>query len=234
MIFGRLAASYYAFKGNLEYQKGNVQESINYLSKAYKTRKAKTLVVTAYGYVLLKSGYLEESIKIFKEQLSSTSISNSDRFNVKANYALALWKDDKMDEAIALYEEILPYYKTTNIYGSLGFLYILKGDLEKALKFNLDAYDYNNTNGVILDNLGQSYYLLGEYEKAEEIYIKLMALNPKFPEAYYDFALVYEKLGNTEKCIEKLRNALVYKTNFLSAITTEQIEAKLAEVENLS
>ncbi|ACL77499.1 tetratricopeptide repeat protein [Ruminiclostridium cellulolyticum] len=232
MLFGRFRSSIYLFKANSAYQKGNTQEAINLLEKAYKTESAKAVVVTTYGYLLLKEGHLDESLKIFKEQLNSTSkISDNDLYSLKANYALALWKNGELDRAIAIYEEIFPNYKSTNVYGSLGYLYILKGNVEKALEFNLEAMEYNNTGAVILDNLGQTYYMMGEYTKAEEIFKKLMALGPKFPEAYYDYALVLEKLGEKESCIENLKTALNYKPNFLSGVTVEQIQEKLNQVE---
>ena len=231
MAFGKFLSKIYAIKAGSAYRNGNVQETLDWLEKAYKTGCAQTNVVTTYGYVLLKYGKLEEAINVIQKQLSSKKLSNSDCYNIKSNYALALWKKGQLDDAISLYEEIIANFKTTNNYGSLGYLYNIKGNLEKALSFNLEAYDYNNSNGVIMDNLGQTYYLLGELEKANEIFKKLMDLNPKFPEAFYDYALVYEKMGNKEKCIEKLRNALLYKPNFLSAITIEDIEKRLEEME---
>jgi tetratricopeptide (TPR) repeat protein len=176
--------------------------------------------------MLLKYGKLEEALSIFTQQLTSSNLSDEDRFNVQSNYALALWKKGQLDDAIALLEKVIFKYKNTNNYGSLGYLYNLKGDLEKALNFNLEAYDFNNTNGIILDNLGETYYLLNDLENADKIFKELMALDPKFPEAFYDYALVYEKLGDKEKCIEYLKKAMLYKPNFLSAITAEDIENK--------
>lgn len=231
MLFGNFASRIYTLRANIAFQKGNVQETTAMLEKAYKTGQAKARTVTTYGYVLLKYGKLDESMKIFTEQLTSTKLSTKERLNAKSNYALALWKKGQLDEAISINEEIITNYKHTIIYGSLGYLYNLKGDLEKALKFNLEAYNYNDSNGVILDNLGQTYYLLGNLENADEVFKKLMNLNPKFPEAFYDYALVLEKMGDKEKCIEMLKNALQYKPNYLSAITIEDIESKLEEVE---
>ncbi len=231
MIFGKFAAQKYTIKANLAFQKGDVQEAIDLLSKAYKTGSAKVSVVSTYGYMLLKYGKLEEALSIFTQQLNSSNLSDEDRFNVQSNYALALWKKDQLDDAISLLEKVISKFKNTNNYGSLGYLYNLKGDIEKALKFNLEAYDYNSTNGIILDNLGETYYLLGDLENADKVFKELMALDPKFPEAFYDYALVYEKLGDKEKCIEYLKKAMQYKPNFLSAITTEDIEDKLAEIE---
>ncbi len=231
-MFGKFKSPIYVIKANSAYQKGNIQEALNYLEKACNTGSAKPGIVTTYGYLLLKEGHLDESLKVFKGLINSTSkISDNDLYSLKSNYALALWKNGELDRAISLYEEIFPYYKNTIIYGSLGYLYILEGNLEKALKFNQEAMEYNSTGAVILDNLGQTYYMMGEYEKADEIFKKLMALSPKFPEAYYDYALVLEKLGDKERCIENLKNALNYKPNFLSGVTVEQIQDKLKQVE---
>lgn len=231
MIFGSFAAKIYSFKANVAYNQGNTQEAAVFLEKAYRTGKAKPNMVLSYGYIILKQGRLSEALKVFEEQLASPRLKKLERLNAKANYALALWKNNRLNEAIALLEEILPHFKNTNVYGSLGFFYILLGDLEKALEFNLQAYEYNSTGGVILDNLGQTCYLMGDYEKAHKYYKELMALNPKFPEAYYDYALLLEKTRDREKAVENLKIALQYKTNFLSAITNEDIENKLAELE---
>ena len=231
MIFGKLSAQIYVIKANLAFQKGNAQEVLDLLGKAYKTGSAKASVVSTYGYMLLKHGRLEEAMSIFTELFNCSKLSATEKFDVQANYALALWKKDQLDEAITLLEKVIASYKNTNIYGSLGYLYNLNGNLDKALKFNLEAYDYNNTNGIILDNLAETYFLLGDFENADKVFKELMALNPKFPEAFYDYALVLEKMGDREKCIEYLNKAMQFKPHYLSAITSEDIENKLKEME---
>ncbi len=231
MIFGKISAQIYVIKANLAFQKGNTQEVLDLLGKAYKTGSAKASVVSTYGYMLLKHGRLEEAMSIFTEQFNSSKLSDNEKFDLQANYALALWKKGQIDKAISLLEKVIASYKNSNIYGSLGYLYNLSGNLDKALEFNLEAYDYNSTNGIILDNLGETYYLLDELENADKVFKELMALNPKFPEAFYDYALVFEKIGDTEKCIDYLNKAMQYKPNYLSAITAEDIENKLKELE---
>lgn len=231
MLFGKMKCIYYMIKANKAYAADTPEEAANWLGRAYNTGAAKPTTVTTYGYLLLKQGRLDEAMEVFENQLRSNNTSNNEYYNIQSNYALGLWKQGKLDEAIAALEKIIPNYKTTNIYGSLGYLYNLKGNLDKALSFNLEALEYNNTNTVILDNLGQTYYLLGEQKKAEETYSRLMSLNPKFPEAYFDYALVLEKSGDRNKCIEMLKNAQKYKINYLSAVTKEDIDSKLAELE---
>jgi len=232
-LFEKIKSFYFVIKANKAHASGDNEGVINWLERAYKSGAAKPNVVTTYGYILLKNGRLDDAMKVFEEQMKSPKISNNDLYNVQSNYALGLWKQGKLDEAIALLEKVIDKYKNTNIYGSLGYLYNLKGDLEKALKFNLEAFDYNSTGAVIVDNLGQTYYLMGDQEKALETFNKLMELNPKFPEAYYDYALALEKQGDIEKAIEMLKKAQEFKINYLSAIAKDDIDEKLAELQSL-
>lgn len=55
-----------------------------------------------------------------------------------------------------LYEEA----PNGRIYQTLGFAYILEGDLKKALSFNLEAMDYDENDAVVLDNLATTYLAL--------------------------------------------------------------------------
>ncbi len=227
-MFAKIKSIIYMIKSSRAHAQGNELDTLHWLEKSCRTGAAKPSIVTTYGYLLLKNGRLEEAMKVLADQLRSPSLSNMDVYVAQSNYALGLWKQGKLDKAIAMLEKTIPHYKNTNVYGSLGYLYNLQGDLEKALAFNLEAKDYNATGPVILDNLGQTYYLMGDQEKATEVFEKCLSLNPQFPEAYYDYALVCEKLGNIEKSIELLNKAKSYKINFLSAISKEDIDKKLA------
>lgn len=222
-------AGIFAFLGSINYSKGDVDNAINWFDKAHKTGKAKPRTVTSYAYLLLKSGKLEESEKVLNKLLES-KLHTDDEMYAKSNLALVLWKKGRLDGAVAMLEEVIKSFKTSTIYGSLGYLLILKGDLDRALAFNLEAYEYNSSNTVILDNLGQTYYLKGDYDKAEEIYSKLMSSNPTFPEAYYNYGLVLVKKGSTKKALETMQKALHYKLSFLSTVTREEIESAIDEI----
>ena len=57
-----------------------------------------------------------------------------------------------------------------------------------------------------------------------------MEMKPTFPEAFYDYALLMEALGDKTAALEALDKALYCKVSFLSDITREKIENKLAEL----
>ena len=220
---------FYKLIANINYGKGDMDKSLYWYSKAYEINKAKAGTAITYAYLLLKGGNIEESEKVFKH-IFELNLGQDEKMLAKSNYALLLRKKGDLDGAVNVLEEVTESYKTTTTYGSLGYLLILKGDLDRALEFNLEAYDYNDKNPIILDDLGQTYYLRGEQDKAVEIYEKLMPLSPSFPSAYYNYGLVLLKNGDYDKALENMEKALNFKFSPLSAIKKSEIEAKIEEI----
>ncbi len=214
--------------GSRKYSLGQTEDALNWFKKAYDTKKAGPRVIVSYGYLLLKSAQLEKAEEVLRQVLNSKAASGDITYT-KSIFALVLWKKGELDAAADMLLEVIQTYRTTSVYGSLGYLLILKGDLEKALQFNLEAYDYNSSDKVIQDNLGQNYYMLGMYDKSREIYEALMDKEPAFPEPYFNYGLLLEKLGEPEKALESMKKALEYKFSYLSSIRKEDVEAKIRE-----
>lgn len=222
-----------AMIGRISYAKGDMDKAIKWYRKAASMQGASPDTIISYCYLLLKNGQTDEPERILDDFMRRLSISEEKKMLAKSVKALITWKRGNLDEAISMLEEIIEKLETSNIYGSLGYLLILKGDLDKALEFNLKAYDYNNSHDVILDNLGQTYYLRGEYDKSLEIYQKLMSKDPKpsFPEAYYNYGLLLLATGKREEALEKMKQSLNYKISFLSTIDEDRIRKKIDEIE---
>lgn len=222
-------ASVYTLFGSRNYSLGKTEQALKWFSQAYSTGKALVRSSSSYAYILLKSGETIKAEEILQKLLKDNSTSEDVPY-VKSILALAIWKKGDIDTAAAMLEEVIETYKTTSVYGSLGYLLILKGDLEKALQFNLEAYEYNSTDKIILDNLGQNYYLLGLYDKSREIYEPFVRKAPTFPEPYYNYGLLLVKMGETETALDMMKKALNYKFSYLSSISREEIEAKIQEI----
>ncbi|HEX2944508.1 MAG TPA: tetratricopeptide repeat protein [Clostridia bacterium] len=220
----------YSMKGSKAYSQGMTDEAVKWFGKAFATKKASVRTSVSYAYILLKSGELEKADDTMKQILKNNQ-NSPDLPYIKSIMALVLWKKGKVDKAVEMLEEVIQVYKTTSVYGSLGYLLILKGDLEKALQFNLEAYSYNSSDKIIQDNLGQNYYLLGMYDKANEIYKPLIEKAPRFPEPYYSYSLLLLATGHRDEALDYMKKALDYKFTFLSTISREEIEAKIKEVE---
>jgi len=65
------------------------------------------------------------------------------------------------------------------------------GDPEGAIKLYLEALEIRPIDTLILNNLGDVYYSIGEYEKSEGMYLEIIKNNPKWINAYRDLANIY-------------------------------------------
>lgn len=222
--------NFYAYIGKISYMRGEMEKAFKWMERAYKNPRSSVASKISYGYLLLKTGHLDKAEKVFNS-MPYSQLKPDAKMLLKSNKALVHWKKGEIDEAVELLEEVNEKYKNTTNYGSLGYMYIVKGDLDKALQFNLEAYDYNDTDNIIQDNLGQTYYVCKEYEKSAEIYEKLIKTDPAFPEPYYYYGNVLVELGKVQEGLETLKKALKYNFSYLSSVTKEEVENRINELE---
>jgi len=222
----------YFIRGKIQYGKGNLDEAVKLLGKAVKNGKASVDAMASYGFLLFKTGHLQEAEEVLVKAVKRSSTADQTNY-AKSNLALVLWKKGNLDEALTMLKEVISEYKTTAVYGSLGYLAIEKGDLDYAMKINLEAYDYNSDDPIILDNLAHLYHLTGDFEKASELFEKLVEKKPRFPEAYYDYGRYLEDAGKYEEAFEMYNKALSCPFNFNSTITRDQVGERRDKVESL-
>lgn len=210
------------------YTKGNIDQAFVWFERAYKhgmTNHQKT----DYAYYLMRNGKLEESEAIYNRMLGF-KLPAQDRYHAKSCYAILLWKQGHIDRAIEELEEIFPYYRTSNVYGTLGYMYILKEDWARAEEFNREAYDYNNENTVILDNMVILCYRLNRPEEAEKYADELLAQNPTFAEGLYDIALVKHALKKDGEALSALKTALDITPTFMTTVKPDKLQALIDEI----
>jgi tetratricopeptide (TPR) repeat protein len=211
--------------GRLAYGRtGNLDAGIRWLERAEKTDRAKPKTTNAYAFLILKSGDMERAEAIV-DDLLNRNLPDGDRHRAETTYALILWKRGQLEEAIELLETALSEnFRTSNLYASLGYMLLEKGDLQRAMEVNVEAYDYDDDNTVILDNFATTYLRHGEVEKAERIYAQLMQKNPHFPEAYYGYAQLLLAQDRERDALHAMDQALAKDFSFLSTVTREQVE----------
>lgn len=168
-----------------------------------------------YAYYTLKEGEIDEADKLFN-LIGMERLTPDKRAKLKESHALVMWKRGEIDEAIEMLEYVHNNYVSTTTYGSLGYMYAYSGNLDKALEYNLEAYEYNDTDAIIVDNLAYTYLRLKDYENAEKYYKKLFELDPKFPEGYFEFGKYLVQKGSKEEGIEYVKKALNCRFSFLS------------------
>lgn len=220
----------YAYLGSVQYAKGNLEQALLYYEKANQSPSIKPNQRIGYGYLLLRKGDLEQAKQVMRSVLKK-KLNRDETIVAYSNYALVQWKEGDLDGAIHTLEETLAKYKHSTLYSSLGYFLIEKGDLERALAFNQEAYAYNDSDPAIMDHYAFCLYLKGELKEAEKMYEKAVAKNPRFPEVYYNYGLVLLALEKFDDAEQLFKKSLQMKPSLRNAVSKEKVEKKLQEIE---
>ncbi len=212
-----------AVAAKYKYAIGDADSSLRIYKIASKFGKMNFANRLRYAYLTLREGYIDEANKLFN-LIAMDKLKPNERAKLKESHALAVWKMGQIDDAIEMLEYVHNSYKSTTTYGSLGFMYIHSGNLEKALEYNLEGYEYNSDDGIIVDNLAYTYLKLKDYENAEKYYNKLLELDPRFPDGYFEYGRYLIDVKNErEKGIELVKKALDCRFSFLSMFTRRDV-----------
>ncbi len=204
--------------------KGKTTTALKLYRFAEKIGKMNFKAKVSYGYFLLKNAYLTEARIVLVNLSMNKKLKEPQKQRIKSLLALVTWKEGHIDDAIEMLEEVMETYVSSMVYGSLGLLYIIKKDKEKALKFCLEAYEYNSDDNVIMDNLAEAYALSGDIQKAFETYEELLKREPHFPDAYYGYGILLMQNGRHSEGLSYIEKALDKKFSYLSALPRERVE----------
>ena len=220
----------YVSKGTKLINEGSIEEGLKIFKKAADSKNVDYMTKIRYVFTELKLGDIKKAKEKISYILAEKKLPPGMRYEAKAVFALILFKEGEIEDAKELMTEVYENYKNTNMYCTLGYLFNILEEPEAAVKFNLEAYEYNDSHNTILDNLGQAYYLNGENKKARETYEKLMDNSPSFPEAYYNYALVLLKDNEKELAKEMLERALGKPFNNLTTVTEDEIKNEIERI----
>ena len=217
--------SFYAIKGRTAFANGDFAEAKRWYEKAMNTGKAQVSTRIEYSDALMRIGKFEEAEQVLNNILRYKLKPENEKV-AKLRRCMVYYKMDNLKEA---YEDAMEIYndgyKTTYLYGLLGYLKIqMDKNGDDTLAFCQEAYDYNSDDRDITDNLAICYYNKGEYEKAKELSDKILEGNPQFVEAYYHGALIEYALKNYKKVIEYLDKTPDCRWSTMTTVTKEEVE----------
>lgn len=224
----------YGLFGYYNQARRNNDEAIKWYKKADHTKMTNTQHRMAYGVLLLRSGEFEKSREVLGRVLvhGYHNPKKNTRLLCKMNLALAYWKLDDLDIALELCEEVYRKIRNTRLYGIMGYLLIENGDMERAEKVNLEAYEYDDEDPVIIDNLGQYYDIMGDKEKAEELYRKALKEKSNQVCTLYALGKLLVIKGENDEAREHFEMALKQDINPMTVVEKKDIEAALAELDS--
>jgi len=212
--------------------KGNTDEAMRLYQEAYAAGMNKARFLLPFSILLLRAGDYAKAREVLKKvEKSPGGITPGQRGQMLTNYAVACYKENRLDYAIELLREVYRKGPSGSIYGVLGFLLVEKGDFEEALTFNREAVEYDDEDPVTLDNLAQTYYRLGQdKEEARKWFEKAVGVKEDAIDSNYFLALYDIEEGQIEKARERLTLASEGRFSPLNYATREMVAEKLAEL----
>ena len=92
-----------------------------------------------------------------------------------------------------------------------------KKKFDELLKLSNELLN-NFPKSILLQNIqGVVHTELKNYKLARDLFIKVVSLNPKYTDGYYNLANIFIKLGEEEKAIENYNKVIELDKNYFKA-----------------
>ena len=213
------------------HNKGDYEKALQLYEEAVQKGANNIRVLRGYSVLLIRMSKFDRALEILKKMEKLPGIHPKEKADVRVNYAIILSRKGHLDRAMEILEDEFRSLKNGTMYSIIGYLKIEQGNAEEALAFNKAALEYDDTDPVFLDNLGQTYYrLFGDKEEAKVYFDKAIALKPEAIDTNYFLALYDIEEGNKEKALQRLETAHKGFTSPLNYASPEMIEAKIQEI----
>ena len=133
---------------------------------------------------------------------------------IKEKKAIALINEGKLQEAEAIYKELISASTNNHIvYGNLAAIYGMQGSLDKAINLLRQALHINPNYLEAHNNLGNALQEQGNLGAAIASFTKALQINPNYSEAHYNLGNALRQQGNLDAAITSFNNALRVNSN---------------------
>ncbi|MDD3244108.1 MAG: tetratricopeptide repeat protein [Eubacteriales bacterium] len=220
-----LISYWYGYKAYLAHNKGDLQTADSLYKKAFDSGCASVKFMGTYGVLLMRLGRFDEAISYYDRALKANDVKENIRDLIRMNRALAYMRTQQLNKAIVALEDLHKKMRSTRVYQALGYAYIMAGQLDKALEYNKEALDYDDSDFVILDNMGQTYYEMSDMENARLYFEKAYEEKSDQIDILYHMGLIREQQGDLTEALKFFRQALLYKPDAVNDVTRPQLFA---------
>lgn len=217
--------------GYYNHSRGNLAEAERWYRRAQKHGPMPAAREGTFGVLLLKRGDFAEAVAQFDKALADKSCKADLRAMIRMNRAMAWFKLGNTEKALIALEDIHANRKSTRVYQTLGYVYTAAHLYDKAEPYNLEAVEYLPDDPVILDNAGQMYLQMGDYEKAKE-YCERAYAEKHISDVCYHLGLIAEHEGRTDDAMAFYREALTKNIDALNDVTRDQLTERIVALED--
>lgn len=215
-----IAANQASDQGKLTEATEKYREAMALYEEAYKMGLNRAGILHGYSVLLMREGNFEKAreVMLYIEKLPGLTV--DDRYRLRLNFSVYQWRTGMLDKAIETARRAPGAHMTSAVYTTLGMYLVDKaretGNFEEALRFSLEAVDYDEEDPGALDNLGQVYELMAldaaekgdmdaandYHKKARKNLEKAHEIRPRQITTLYYLARVYMEEGRSEKARE--------------------------------
>jgi len=219
-----------ARKASAMCSKGDIKGAMKLYEECVNEGLTEPRSLLTYSVLLIRDGQYKAARELLVK-MQKYQMSEADRCQLFVNYASCVYKMGELQKGIELLERQHAKQPNGLVYETLGYLYVESGDYEKALAFNTAAYEYDDEDAITLDNLGQTYYRLGNDKAAAKPYFeKALEARPGQIDTLYFLAQYDLDEGNKVAAKEKLEKALEGRFSPLNYATREMVEEALKQL----
>ena len=206
-------------------------EAMKLYEEAYSKGGMTAKHLEAYAILLIRFGDFVKAKEMLTLAFKKPELSADEKFDIRVDYAICLWKTGDLDKAIESMERAMQVKKNSTVYNTLGMFLIEKAkatgsaeDLDRAVSFNNEAMDYDDEDAGTLDNMAQLCMLRGDDAKALEYEAKAYEIKPEQVVSSYFYAKLLAQSGNKEKAKRVLSELDDMPITCASQISREMVE----------
>lgn len=222
--------------------KGQIEEARKMYAEAVAGGMTDPRLLLAYSVLLIRAEAYQEAKDLLVKTQKAPALNAEQKQQLFMNYAVCCFKLGDIARGIDLLEKQHLRQPTCLIYETLGCLYVEAGEmarkagneeeaaayLDKALKLNQEAIDYDEEDPIIQDNMAQTYYrLAGDKTKAKEYFDKAHKLKATQIDTLWFLSRYDVEAGNNAAALEKLNAALEGRFSPLNYANKQMIEDEI-------
>ena len=201
-------------------------------------------IMHAYAVLSMRLGEFDRARDLLLKLSKQKNLTDADWYNLRLQYSIYQWKMGDVDKAIETIGRAAAHGMNGMIYSTLGMYHVDKakqtGDYSDALRFNLEALDYDDEDAATLDNMAQLYEAMagaGAGEKAAEYrknaldyYRKAHEVRPRQVTSIYYLARMLHQDGDDAAARKLLSTRDSLYISAVCPVTRQMMDQLAAEV----
>lgn len=168
-------------------------------------------IVTGYCVLLMRENLFAKAEPMIAEMCGDPDIKDNDKYLLKIDHAVCLWKLGDTEGALAEMQE-LSSRKIGLYYNVMSAILVEKahktGDYSEAEVFCQKAVEYDDDDIICINSMGWLKYYTGDIEGAKTYFKKAAKQNERYAPALVGLALICHEAGDNKKARELIDRAL--------------------------